>query len=192
VKILIAEDDATSRHLLVSMVRKAGHEVLEACDGREAWDRFRWERPRVVITDRMMPGLDGLALCRGIRDVGGETYTYILFLTALKGKTRLLEGLEAGADDYLTKPVDPEELMARLRVAERILGLRERILRLEGLLSICSYCKRIRRDDGEWSEVERYVAHRSDASFTHSICPECFAGHVEPQLSEQEDRPPSL
>ncbi len=91
--------------------------------------------------------------------------------------------MDSGVDDFITKPLDPDELKARLRVAERILGLREELHALEGLLPICSYCKRIRNDQDQWSSLERYIERRSKAEFSHGICPECYRKYVEPQLN---------
>jgi DNA-binding response OmpR family regulator len=90
--------------------------------------------------------------------------------------------MDAGVDDFITKPVGAPELTARLRVAERILGLREELLALEGLLSVCSYCKRMRNDEGKWSSLERYVEQHSAAEFSHGVCPDCYEIHLKPQL----------
>jgi len=90
--------------------------------------------------------------------------------------------MRAGADDFLTKPVDADQLGARLTVAERILGLRRELQQLEGLLPICAYCKRIRDDQENWSSLEGYIEKRSEAQFSHGICPECYAKHIQPQL----------
>ena len=183
-RILIAEDDRASNLLLTRTLEGWGHEVLATANGREAWYRFRAEPVSVVITDWMMPDMNGIELCRKIRAVDRPEYTYILILTSLEGKGRYLEGMDAGADDYVVKPFDREELAARLRVCERILGLKQHVSRLEGLLPICSYCKKIRDDAENWTNVENYVATRSDAAFTHSICPHCYQTKVEAELEK--------
>jgi YesN/AraC family two-component response regulator len=90
--------------------------------------------------------------------------------------------MDAGIDDFITKPVDGDELKARVRVAERILGLRKRMDDLEGLLPICSYCKRIRNDHDQWSALEGYIEQRSGAEFSHGVCPDCYALHLEPKV----------
>jgi response regulator RpfG family c-di-GMP phosphodiesterase len=113
---------------------------------------------------------------------------YLVLLTALEARKDIVAGLDAGADDYIVKPFDPDELRARLQVGVRVLTLQERLAervaeleaalgrvkRLQGLLPICSYCKRIRGDDQYWQSVDAYIAEHSDAQFSHGICPPCY------------------
>jgi CheY-like chemotaxis protein len=123
-KVLIAEDDAVSRRILRSMVESLGHECLAADDGLMAWETYQSTADiDVVISDWMMPHMDGLELCRRVRALERARYTFFIILTALRGNERLLEGLRAGADEYLTKPLDREQLQARLDVASRITEL---------------------------------------------------------------------
>ena len=124
-KVLIAEDDKDSRELLGWLLQKLGYQVVVTQNGKDAWEAYRKGRFHLVISDLLMPDIDGLELCRRIRGNQQSTYTYIILLTALIGKKDYLEGMEAGADDFMTKPFDPDELRARLRVAERILSLQE-------------------------------------------------------------------
>lgn len=172
-KILIVEDDTVSSLVLAAKLKKLGHEVLNAENGRDAWFAFLRESPRIVITDWMMPVVDGLELCRMIRSEHRVQYTYIIMLTALGGKGSYLEGMNAGADDFVTKPFDMESLKARLRVAERIIHLQAAVNQLEGLLPICSYCKKIRDENNIWQPLEYYVANRTDTSFAQTVCPTC-------------------
>jgi DNA-binding response OmpR family regulator len=188
VKILIAEDDRVSRMVLSTGIRKCGYDVIDVADGQEAWRCYEKEAIQVVITDWMMPNMDGLELTRLIRSARNPKYTYIIMLTALGGKDSYLEGMNAGVDDFITKPFDIDELNARLNVAARVLKLQEEVRRLEGLLPICSYCKRIRLDDNSWEAVEVYVSNQTDASFSHGICPECYQVHLVPQLEELKKR----
>jgi len=171
--ILIADDDAFSRLILQATLQHLGHTVVAAQDGLHAWEIFQQSYFPVLISDWLMPHLDGLELCRTIRDCNQTTYTYIILLTALDGKANYLEAMDAGADDFITKPFDAEQLAARLHVAERILGLRQHIKRLEGLLPICAYCKKIREQD-QWQQLESYISAHSDANFSHGICPDCY------------------
>lgn len=181
-KILVADDDSLIRDLLTILLENMGHEVVTAASGDEAFERFQNSPTPLVITDRMMPRVDGLELCRRIRGLKLPRYTYIVMLTAAGGKDGFLAGMDAGADDFMTKPFDDEELAARLRVAERVLGLQSDLRMLQGLLPICSYCKRIRDDQQYWAGVEEYMARHSQLRFSHGICPTCWQEHVEPEL----------
>ncbi|MDQ4128227.1 MAG: diguanylate cyclase [Actinomycetota bacterium] len=127
-RILIAEDDSISRTILHRAVEKVGHECIAAADGEDAWNLYK-QNPDldVVISDWMMPGIDGLELCRLVRGDGRDAYTYFIFLTALGDKEHLLMGLEAGADDYLSKPLDRDELQVRLISAARVTALHRRL-----------------------------------------------------------------
>ncbi len=127
--VLIAEDDPVSRHLLKATLSKWGYEVLVAEDGQQAWDVLQsGDSPNLVILDWMMPNLDGLELCRRVRDDDQGQYIYIILLTAKGTRENLVEGMEAGADDYIVKPFDSEELKVRLRSARRILELEAKLL----------------------------------------------------------------
>src|SRR6266581_4151860 len=130
-KILIAEDDRDSRELLRWMLEKLGYQVVATSNGKEAWEAFRRGRFRLVISDVLMPEIDGLELCRRIRKHKQSKYTYVIIITALIGKKDYLEGMEAGADDFVTKPFDPDELKARLGVAERILSFQRQPARAD-------------------------------------------------------------
>ena len=187
-RILIAEDDATSRIVLERMLAKWGYDVVVTTDGNEAWEAFQKELPDIAILDRMMPGRDGVELCRRMRESEGSRYVYVILLTAKVQKEDIVEGLEAGADDYLAKPFDDAELRSRIRVGERVVEL-ERALaakvsslenalaevkQLSGLIPICMHCKNIRDDKDYWHSVEGYMAQHSDATFSHGLCPECL------------------
>jgi PAS domain S-box-containing protein len=122
-KILIAEDEFISRSFLENMLESLGHEVISTEDGLRAWERFQQENVRMVITDWIMPEMDGIALCRKIREADLPHYVYIIFVTAKDQKEDSIKGLEAGADDYIVKPLDPQELAARIRAGQRIIQL---------------------------------------------------------------------
>lgn len=127
--ILVAEDDPVSRRLIEKTLTKWGYDVTLACDGQEALKILRYaQAPKLVILDWMMPGADGPQICREIRKRGSEPYTYVILLTAKSQKEDIIEGLDAGADDYITKPFDTHELKARLRAGSRILDLQSALL----------------------------------------------------------------
>lgn len=173
-KVLIAEDDRASNLLLRKLLEGAGHQVVSTANGAEALEQLtRKEDLQVVISDWMMPVMDGIELCLRIRAREHARYVYVLIVTARRGKKRYLEALEAGADDFICKPIDPEELGARMRVAERIFDLQAEMKQLQGLLSICAYCKNVRESDHTWVPIEQYVSKRAHTTFTHGICPSC-------------------
>ena len=119
---------------------------------------------------------------------GVPQYTYSILLTSLRGKQNYLQGLDAEADDFMSKPLDPDLMEAQLRVAERSLGLRYEVEQLQNLLPICSYCKKIRDAEDAWTSVENYIAGQTGADFTHSICPGCYNTVVQPELEQLKKR----
>jgi CheY-like chemotaxis protein len=174
-KILIAEDDPVSVKILQFTLEHYGHEVVAAADGEEAWQLFDRDPVRVVVSDWMMPKVDGLELCQKVRSRPKTDYTYFILLTAINtGRENLRKAMDAGIDDFLTKPLDREAVLMRLRVAERILEFTTQIRQLKELIPICMYCKRVRDDQDYWQQVESYIHAHTGSNFSHGICPECF------------------
>ncbi len=199
-RILIAEDDLTSRNILAALLKKNGYVVVETCNGAEAWAEMQKpDAPKLVILDWMMPEMDGLEVCRCIREIETTEPPYIIMLTIKDEKTYTIAGLSAGADDYLTKPFNPGELQARIKVGLRMIKMQERlkaqilelqlaqehIKTLQGILPICSFCKKIRDDQGVWDQLETYISQHSEADFTHGICPECKREHYPEYCDDQ-------
>jgi phosphoserine phosphatase RsbU/P len=188
-QILIADDDAISRRLATHALSGCGADVTVAEDGQGAWSLIQ-ERTQstVLILDRMMPGIDGVDLCKSARLLPSFPPLYILMVTSASETTDITTGLDAGADDYVIKPFKAAELRARAQVGMRMVALQESMARrlaeleqalanvkqLRGLLPMCSYCKKIRVDDKYWQQLEGYLSEHSDAEFSHGICPECF------------------
>jgi diguanylate cyclase (GGDEF)-like protein len=134
-RVLVADDNLISRRLLEAALRQWGYDVVLADDGNEAWNILRSPNaPRLAILDWMMPGLSGPELCRRVRQAGGERYTYILLVTSRAEKQDVIEGLEAGADDYITKPFDQMELKVRLAGGRRIVELQDQLLEAQATL----------------------------------------------------------
>jgi DNA-binding response OmpR family regulator len=174
-RVLIADDDRTSTLMLERTLERWGFDVVVAHDGAAAWACIAGDAPpALVIVDWMMPGIDGVELCRRLRATPLSSSVYVILLTARTSRQDLVAGLHAGADDYLTKPFDPDELRARIHVGQRTLGLMANIKRLTGLLPICGYCKRIRSEHDYWEQVESYISQHTDAVFSHGICPACL------------------
>ena len=187
--VLIAEDDRVTGEILARTLQRWSYSTTLVTDGAQAWDRLRVATdPTLAILDWMMPEMDGPDVCRRVRQELPLAKMYLLLVTARESLVDVVAGLDAGADDYIIKPFDPEVLRARVAVGARVLGLQQKLAervdelqtalsnvkQLRGLLPICSYCKRIRGDDQYWQQVEGYVAEHSDAQFSHGICPPCY------------------
>lgn len=182
-KILAVEDDLVARKILVQALHRLGHEVAEANDGGEALRTLETQPARVIVSDWLMPEMDGLELCRRIRSQVNTEYTYFILLTSRTADhANQREAIEAGVDDFLTKPLDLQELWMRLRVAERILRYATQVQQLEAFLPICSYCKKVRDDHNYWQQIEAYINQRTGSEFSHSICPDCYARIILPEL----------
>jgi phosphoserine phosphatase RsbU/P len=196
-RALIADDDRIATTMLARALSLSQFDVSLAHDGESAWTVIQTKAPQLAIIDWMMPALDGPGLCRRIRQDPTTAHMYLILLTSRDSRADVVEGLDSGADDYLIKPFDPEELRARLQVGVRVLTLQERLAdrvteleaavsrvkRLQGLIPICSYCKRIRSDGDDWEQLETYISEHSEAQFSHGICPPCLAiawGDVKP------------
>lgn len=181
-KVLAIEDQAVAAMLLSALLRALGCEVEMVSDGETAWKTLQGGGYRIVVSDWKMPGIDGLDLCRRIRDHGGD-YVYFILISSQKltAENRRL-ALDAGVDDFLTKPVDPEDLGMRLHVAQRIIGLTTQVNRLASFIPICCYCKKIRDDKKYWQEIEDYLAQHQGAQISHGVCPACHEDKIVPQL----------
>ncbi|MFK0006935.1 diguanylate cyclase [Paenarthrobacter sp. NPDC090520] len=134
-KVLIADDDQISRLITKAAVEQSGHECIVALDGDQAWELYQLHRPEAVVTDLMMPGMNGLDLCRTIRSSEGDSYTYLILVTSHGSRDDVLAGMEAGADDYVTKPLDPFNLRIRLLAAQRITTLHADLARYRSALT---------------------------------------------------------
>ncbi len=191
-RVLIAEDDSVARRLLTVHLEKWGYAVTCTADGTAAWEAFESDANiEIAILDWNMPGIDGIELCRRMRAQRTVRSLYILLCTANNAVGDVIEGLNAGADDYLTKPLDRGELRARLRVGQRTLSLETTLRRridelndalahvkqLQGLIPICMHCKNIRNDGDVWQRVEQYLADRGNVKFSHGVCDECLEKH---------------
>lgn len=204
-KILIADDDPAIRRLLETYLTKWGYEVVSAPDGNEAWKQLQApDAPNLVILDWEMPGMDGVEICRRIRQLNKGKLIHIILLTARGAKEDLVVGFEAGADDYITKRFDSDELRARVKVGARVVELQsdlaERVRELEkalsqiktlqGILPICMHCHKIRDDKEVWQRLEEYITENTGAMLSHSLCPECLKKYYSEYPSKESDVDP--
>jgi len=139
-KVLIADDDAVSRYILREILQTLGYEVTACKDGSEAWEAYLAGDFRLVISDWMMPKLDGLEFCRRIRELNRPDYAYFILQTSLHEREDLLAGMEFGADNYLLKPFDSTDLKIRLKIASRVLALQGNVQALQQTVSQCPVC----------------------------------------------------
>ncbi|MEI6810126.1 MAG: response regulator [bacterium] len=200
-KVLIAEDDCTSRTILAAMLTKWGYDPVEVDNGAEAWKVMqKADAPKLVLLDWNMPELNGLDVARMIRRVEMKVTPYIIMLTGRSEKSDIVDSLEAGANDHVSKPYDHNELMARLATGRHNLELQlsliskiealqkamAEIKTLRGIVPICAGCKKIRDDKGFWQQVESYVTCHSEAMFSHGMCPDC-ARKWYPDIADEAD-----
>ncbi len=186
--ILIAEDDFISRKLLINILEELGHVVTVASDGQEAWDAYKAQPSRLVITDWLMPRMDGLELVEKIRSNDQSDYTYIVLLTANIGqRENYFKAMKAGVDDFLAKPLDRLELEIRLQVAQRILKASSHIQSLESVLTICAYTKKINLPDEGWQTIEEFMRNHLGLTISHGIEPQYYDNVIKPQLEELKD-----
>ncbi len=196
-KVLIAEDDLVPRLLLESALKEWGYDVVVAGDGEAAWQLLQGpDTPKLAILDWMMPGLDGIEICRRVRATASPEPIYLILLTGRDAKEDIVAGLRSGANDYVTKPFDRGELLARIQVGARVVELQSslaarvreleealaEVKHLRTLLPICSYCKKVRNDQNYWEQVDQYLARHAEVRFSQSICPACWLKEVEPHL----------
>jgi CheY-like chemotaxis protein len=201
-RVLVAEDDRVSRRILETRLEEWGFNVVSTTNGEEAWQALQQpDAPPIAILDWQMPGLDGVDVCRKVRGQSPASTTYLILLTTRDAKSDMVQGLEAGADDYVVKPFDPAELRARLRVGSRVAALQADLARqvvelrvalaqvaqLQGLVPICMYCKRVRDDRDYWQQVETYMERVGAVEISHQVCPECFEKVLRPRLDSLRD-----
>lgn len=207
-RILIAEDHDTARNALKSLLEWKGFSVTTAADGEAALEILTSdEAPSIALLDWEMPGMSGPDICRAVRSNPGDRYLYLIMITAREGAEDIAEAMDAGADDFVRKPVGVQEVVARIRNGQRMLKLERslaaRIVELEQsleegrqlkrLLPICAYCKNIRDDTDYWHEIEAYIQKHTGSDVSHGICPPCFEKLLKEELGKEiKSGPPNL
>lgn len=203
VRVLVVDDSRTNRQILLHQTVAWNMRATEAESGVRAIELMREAAAQgdpfnIIILDLMMPDMDGLEICRRVRELSDAIPPYIILLTAMRNKEDVVNGIRAGANDYLTKPFHRDELRVRIGVGAQMIELHKtlaarvkeleaaltQVKQLQGILPLCSYCKKIRDDDDYWQQVDSYVAARSEAQFSHSICPDCYEEVAKPQLEK--------
>jgi PleD family two-component response regulator len=195
IKILVTDDDSSMLLLETMLLEEEGYEVFQAGSGKECLRAALKYRPDIVLLDVMLPDMTGLEVCRKIKEDGTLRDTFVILVSGILVSSEFqADGLETGADGYIIKPIDNAEFLARVRSVVRIkrtedaLRQKEReqaalisklhnalaeIKTLKGFLPICVSCKKIRDDQGYWSQLEAYISAHSDAILTHGVCPQC-------------------
>jgi CheY-like chemotaxis protein len=196
-KVLVADDDDVNRKVLRALLQGEGHEVIEATNGRDALEELTKATDALVgLIDWVMPEIEGPEVCRKAKAIQNGPPLHLILLTGRNSQTDVVAGLQAGAADYVVKPFDRTELLARVNIGAQIVDLQRaltqhvkelqdalrQVKQLSGLLPICSYCKKIRDDKNYWRQVESYVADHTEVQFSHSICPHCYEEVVKPQM----------
>jgi sigma-B regulation protein RsbU (phosphoserine phosphatase) len=180
-KVLVVDDDPVLRAVIGASLRALGHEVSACEGGTQAWGLLKDGHFPVMITDWSMPDMNGIQLTQTLRAAPRSSYTYVIMLTGHSTRDDYLTGVRAGVDAFLVKPLDGAMLEAQLTIAARIVGLQDHAKRLESIMTVCSYCKKVHSHDS-WLPMEQYVKQEFKTLPSHSFCPTCFKEKVEPEM----------
>jgi phosphoserine phosphatase RsbU/P len=187
-RVLIVDDEPINVMIAERILQKSDYETISANHGNEALEIMQNEQIDLILLDLMMPDINGFEVCEKLMKNDKTKNIPVIFLTAVTDKESIIKGFEVGGKDYLTKPFNTTELVARVKthvdlkltrdsqskLIKELKAALDEIDTLSGLLPICSHCKKIRDDSGYWQGVEHYIAARSDAEFSHGICPDCM------------------
>ena len=171
--VLIVDDNPLNLQVLGNTLRKNGYKLAAAKSGPEALDFLQKKLPDLILLDIMLPEMDGYEVCKKLKEDENTKKIPVIFLTARTDTDSIVRGFEAGGVDYVVKPFNPAELLARVKTQIKLKQAFDEIRTLKGFIPICANCKKIRDDKGYWESVEEYIGKHSDAVFSHSICPEC-------------------
>ncbi|OPX28819.1 MAG: hypothetical protein B1H06_02540 [Candidatus Cloacimonas sp. 4484_143] len=187
-RILIVDDEPINIMIAERILQKNGYETISVNHGNDALEILQTKPVDLILLDIMMPDINGFEVCGKLMQNEKTKDIPVIFLTAVTDKESIIKGFEVGGKDYLTKPFNTTELVARVKthvdlklardsqekLIKELKSALDEIDTLSGLLPICSHCKKIRDDSGYWQGVEQYIAARSDAQFSHGICPDCM------------------
>lgn len=165
--VLIADDEASNRRILRLLLEREGYAIIEAATGLEAIQATLVSQPSLVLLDVNMPEMDGFEVCQRLKGNVRTAGIPVIFLTAMAGSADIVRGFQVGGVDYITKPFQSAELLARVRTHVQLHQLQQ-------VLSVCSYCGKIRNDNAEWQPVATYIKHKTGADLSHGVCPDCY------------------
>jgi DNA-binding response OmpR family regulator len=171
--VLVVDDNPQNLQVLGPMLENKGYDVAFATSGEQALEFIDSEIPDLVLLDIMMPDMDGYQVCKRLKKEKTTASIPVIFLTAKSDTDDIVQGFEAGGVDYVTKPFNSAELLARVKTHLELKNAREEIKTLRGIIPICAHCKKVRNDSGFWEQVEVYVREHSEAEFTHGLCADC-------------------
>lgn len=172
--ILIVDDNPQNIQVIGNVIADEGYDTGVAMNGREALTFVQKQAPDLILLDIKMPGMDGYDVCEILKKEESTQNIPVIFLTAKSETEDIIKGFDVGGVDYVTKPFNAKELLARVKTHVELKLSKDEIKTLKGLLPICASCKQIRDDQGFWFQVEDYISKNTDAAFTHSICPDCM------------------
>lgn len=165
--VLVTDDETENRHILRLLLEREGYTVIEATTGLEAIQAALVNQPSLVLLDVSMPEMDGFEACLRLKSNLRTAGIPVIFLTAMSSSADVVRGFQVGGVDYITKPFQSAELLARVRTHVMLHQLQQ-------VLSVCSYCGKIRNDNAEWQPVETYIKHKTGADLSHGVCPDCY------------------
>jgi sigma-B regulation protein RsbU (phosphoserine phosphatase) len=183
-KVLVVDDDPVLRMVVSAGLKALKHDVTAVDGGTKAWALLQKEHFPVIVTDWAMPDMNGILLTQTIRATPRANYSYVIMLTGHGTREDFLTGVRAGVDAFLVKPLDGAMLEAQITIAARIVGLQDHAKRLEQIMTVCSYCKRVRDKQTGWVDMEQYIKQEFQTLPSHTFCPSCFTDKIEPEMKE--------
>ena len=176
--LILAVDDAPENlDLLATIFAREGYALITAIEGHQALDLAAKEKPDLILLDVLMPGMDGIEVCRLLKADPSTSGIPVIFLTAQSKSGEMLAGFAVGAVDYVTKPFQVPELLARVHVHLELRRVQHEVRTLRGILPTCAHCKMIRDEQGKWQPIESYITQHSEAKFSHGLCPTCLPAY---------------
>ncbi len=172
--VLLVDDNPQNLQVLGQTLQNSDYEIAMALSGKEALRFLEDENPDIILLDVMMPEMNGYDVCKKLKENDKWKNIPVIFLTAKTEVDDIVAGFDAGGVDYISKPFNSRELIARVKTHIELKNAREEIYNLRGIIPVCASCHKVRDDNGYWDQVERYISKHSHAQFSHSVCPDCI------------------